>query len=529
MKRAAIYSRFSSDRQNEKSCQDQVDVCTVWAESQGYTIVKSYQDHAISGASMINRPALNALLLDATNNSFDTIICEALDRLSRDQADLAQIRKQLAFNDVSIHTIQDGEVGTIHIGIKGLMGELYLADLAQKTRRGLRAVVKDGRQAGGKAYGYDSTDQKGELIINQQQAVIIRRIFNEYIKGRTPRQIVTKLNQDAVPSPRGGKWNASTVNGSRSRQNGILQNRLYIGEIVWNRQRFIKNPATGKRVSRLNPESEWIINAAPHLQIIDSEIFNKAGQIKAEKSIYPAHQSRKPKHVFSGLLKCGCCGAGYTIYGRDRIGCAGHRERGDCDNGRTVSRQHIEQRVLSALQHHLAQPDLISEYVKAYHEERRNLQKNERGSITAKQTQIKQITMDIDRGVELLLKGKAPDSLMTRISEMETEKKTLEVDVELLEQSSTLIKLHPAAADKYHRIVSNLHHHMETIETDSSRDEIFEEVRKLVGKVVITPGESKAPVAIEVHGQLAELLSLSPACRGSMVAGAGFEPTTFGL
>lgn len=128
MKRAAIYARFSSDRQNEQSCQDQIDLCSAWAEMQGFTVVETFQDQAVSGASTVNRFGLACLMQAAQTQQFDIVICEALDRLSRDQADLGQIRKELTFHDISIHTVQDGEVGTLHVGIKGLMGELYLAD-----------------------------------------------------------------------------------------------------------------------------------------------------------------------------------------------------------------------------------------------------------------------------------------------------------------------------------------------------------------------------------------------------------------
>src|SRR5690554_228703 len=232
MKRAAIYARFSSERQNERSCRDQTDLCAAWAERQGYIVVASYDDQAISGASTINRLGLGRLMRDARDRAFDVVICEALDRLSRDQADLATIKKQLTFLDIGISTVQDGEVGAMHIGLKGLMGEMFLADLAQKTRRGLRARVNAGASGGGRSYGYEAVEGKpGELRVIEREAAVVRRIFAEYAAGRTPRQIVADLNRDGIPGPRGGNWNASTVNGSRERRNGIIQNRLYAGEI----------------------------------------------------------------------------------------------------------------------------------------------------------------------------------------------------------------------------------------------------------------------------------------------------------
>jgi len=83
-------------------------------------------------------------------------------------------------------------------------------------------------------------------------AAIIRRIFEEYTDGLAPRQFAARLNREAVPGPRGGYWNASTINGNRRRRNGILNNELYIGRIAYNRQRFVKDPETGRRMARPN-------------------------------------------------------------------------------------------------------------------------------------------------------------------------------------------------------------------------------------------------------------------------------------
>jgi len=154
------------------------------------------------------------------------------------------------------------------------MNALFLKDLAIKTRRGQRGRVEAGKIPGGNSYEYnivrtlrdDGTVTTGEREIDQDQATVIKRIFSEYASGMAPRQIATGLNAESIPSPRGGKWNASTINGSRSRRNGILNNELYLGRIIYNRQRFIKDPDTGKRVSRPNPEHEWVKTDVPHLR-----------------------------------------------------------------------------------------------------------------------------------------------------------------------------------------------------------------------------------------------------------------------
>jgi len=219
----------------------------------------------------------------ARDKAFDVILVEALDRLSRDQEDLAGLWKRLNFLGIELRALHDGKADQIQIGIRGLVGALYLQDLAHKVRRGMAGVVRDGRHAGGRAYGYRPVPGKpGELEIDPDEAAIICEIFESYVDGRTPRDIAARLNARQVPPPRGRYWTASTINGSLKRHNGLILNEPYAGRIVWNKIRMVKDPDTGKRVSRPNPPSEWQSVDAPHLRIIEHDIFERAGTIKQE-------------------------------------------------------------------------------------------------------------------------------------------------------------------------------------------------------------------------------------------------------
>jgi site-specific DNA recombinase len=133
--RVAIYARYSSDNQREASIADQLRICRLRAEQEGWQIVEEYTDHAISGASLL-RPGIQALMSDAGRGRFDLICAEAMDRLSRDQEDIAGFFKRMAFAGVKIVTLSEGEVTHLHIGLKGTMNALFLKDLADKTRRG---------------------------------------------------------------------------------------------------------------------------------------------------------------------------------------------------------------------------------------------------------------------------------------------------------------------------------------------------------------------------------------------------------
>ena len=135
--------------------------------------------------------------------------------------------------------------------------------------------------------------------------------------------------------PGGAPWDPSTIHGNPARGTGILNNELYIGHLVWNRLRYIKDPDSGKRVSPPNAPSECVITAVPDLRIIDDELRNqvKARQLEMRRVASNGdpkrfNQARRPKYLFSGLTKCAECGGGYVMYWRDRLACFGARDRG---------------------------------------------------------------------------------------------------------------------------------------------------------------------------------------------------------
>ena len=133
------------------------------------------------------------------------------------------------------------------------MNALFLKDLANKVRRGQRGRAEASRAAGGLSYGYrvlreigaNGEVERGRREIDPEAARIIRRIFEEYVAGRSPRAIAADLNREGVPSPRGGSWNASTINGNPKRRHGILLNTLYAGKMEYGRLSYRRDPDTG--------------------------------------------------------------------------------------------------------------------------------------------------------------------------------------------------------------------------------------------------------------------------------------------
>jgi site-specific DNA recombinase len=272
MTRAVIYARYSSDNQSDASIEDQVRLCRARIDSQGWRPGEVYSDRAISGATTL-RPGYQKMMEDARAGRFEVLVAEALDRLSRDQENIAGLYKQLTFAGVTLITLSEGEINELHVGLKGTMNALFLKDLAIKTRRGLEGRVRQGKSGGGNSYVYDVVHQsrgrtdieRGLRRINTGQARIIVRILEEYASGKSPRRIAFGLNAENIPGPAGKAWGPSTINGNRARGTGILNNELYIGRLVWNRLRYIKTPDTGKRISRLNPPDECSLES--HLRL----------------------------------------------------------------------------------------------------------------------------------------------------------------------------------------------------------------------------------------------------------------------
>ncbi len=314
--RAAIYARYSTDMQSEASIEDQVRLCERLITQNGWKAGQVYSDMGMSGTTHL-RPGYQQLLQDARNGGVDVVVSEGLDRISRDQEHIAAFFKQMTFKGIPVFTVAEGLISELHIGLKGTMSSLFLKDLAQKTHRGLEGRVHKGMSAGGITYGYDvlrnlksdGTLSTGERGINVAEAAVVIRIFEAFAEGKSPRAIDGMLNHARVAGP-SGTWGASTIYGNWRRGTGILNNELYAGKLVWNRQRFLKDPLTGKRQARMNPEREWIIEDVPDLRIVDQELWNRVKarqgiirhQITEPESQRP-ERARRPKYLFSGTAR----------------------------------------------------------------------------------------------------------------------------------------------------------------------------------------------------------------------------------
>src|SRR6516165_5759752 len=463
MKPAAIYARFSTELQNEKSTEDQIALCRTYAARHQLHIVAIFEDKARSGASVFGRDGLMQLMDAARQNLFTVVIVEALDRLSRDMEDLAGIHKRLSFQGIEIQAVHDGTADSILIGIRGLVGQMQREDGAKKVRRGMAGVVRDGRHAGGRAYGYRAVPGKpGELEIVEDEAAIVRRIFAAYAAGRTPRDIAHDLNRENIRPPRGRRWNASTINGNAQRGAGLIFNELYAGRIVWNKVRMVKDPDTGKRLSRPNPRDEWQSIDVSQLRIVEQSVWEEAHALKTERSHLASHVKRRAPHLLSGLLRCGCCGSGMSVHDRDKTGktrirCSAVRESGSCTNRRIVYLRDVEAAVLSGMREELDDPRLIESYARKYNEERQRLVAAATATRARLESKRDRIESERQRNIDMVIKAViGEDDARIRIADLKAQRLQVEAEIAALEEVPKIITLHPATLDRYVETVDAL-------------------------------------------------------------------------
>ena len=489
-----------------------------------------------------------AMMREALQKKVDIVMAEALDRFSRDQEDTAGLFKRLTFAGVNIVTLAEGDITHLHIGLKGTMNALFLKELAEKTRRGLRGRIELGKAGGGVSFGYRIVQRlenglvtTGEREIVPEEAAIVRRIFNDYAGGASPKQIAKALNAEGIRGPRGALWSPSTIHGSAERGIGILHNELYIGRLVWNRQRFLKDPDTGKRVARMNPSSEWIIKEVPELRIADDDLWQAvqaryAGvqrKWKAPEEDRRFNQFRRPKYLFSGLTKCGECGAGFIVHSREFLGCFGARDRGTCTNRLRISRLDIENRVLNALKTKLLRKDFFEEFCREFAKEMNRLRMEQRAGLSSAKRDLERVKRDIKKVIEAIKNGFAGPDLKAEWDALQERRTALQAKLDAADEAPPL--LHPSMTDLYRSKVEEL---AAALQREDTRPEASEMLRGLIDSIVLTP--EKGQLRIELRGNLAAMLAAAQQTKRSpttgdllvpvqLVAGGGFEPPTFGL
>lgn len=503
--RVAAYARYSSDSQREASLEDQLRNCREFAARQGWPAPEVFSDSAITGART-DRPGYRKLIDRA--HEFAVVLVDDLTRLGRDNVELQMVLRRLKFAGGRVIAIADGvdtarEDAKLNAGLRGLMGELYLDDLAKKTHRGLKGRALAGASAGGLPYGYRVTET-GQRAIREDQAAIVRRIFAEYADGMTPRAIAAALNREGIPAPRGGTWTMNAIRADVRRGIGILGNPIYIGQQVWNRSHWIKHPETGRRVRQERPESEWIVREAPGLAIVERDTWDAVqARVRGVRHASPASPGRPAKHVLSGILRCGECGGPMVVIDRYRYGCARAKDRGTCSSRLRFSRMDAERALLAGVRAELGTPESFAAFQRAVAAKMRR----HAPDLDGMKRRLAAVDRERANVLSAIRAGIITPSTKAELERLEGEVADAQRAVAAAELQQPA-KILPRARDVWTRMLGRL---ADVRDKPAAR----EALRALVGDtIVVRANENGDPVA--------EIAASS--CQISVVAGAGSVP-----
>ena len=553
--KVAIYSRFSTNAQDATSITGQVVNCEDLAAQNGWTVVKRYKDEAISGSDD-TRPGYQALLADSEAGKFDGILVDETSRLTRRPGELPRLMEILTFRNQWLMDCKGfdsrQETAALLAAVYSGIDSLELCKIKDRTHRGLRERHKAGFSAGGKSYGFttepidsDDPNSKKRTVIVSEQAEIVREIFTRYADGESPRSIANELNKRGVPSPgstwkrtkrRAKGWTMTALVGTAKMFTGILRREQYIGEIVWNRTRWKKVPGTSKRVCELRPDSEWIRIKHPELRIIDDLLWQRVqARLKdARDKAHPntlAKRGRPSRYLLSGLMVCGECGANYIMQDTRAYGCSGHTAGGKylCANGVRVKREVAEAALLINIKKRLLSDELTAYVEKQFRVAIREM--GARDDAPMIESELDQIKCKIEKVVDAIESVGISDSLAERLRKLEADKldgedrlRAAQIDAVPLDALSDLV---PALVERWRALVADFeglagNPDVELGELDTARSHLH----ALLGQVTLKPkdGVLWAYPTLKTKG----LTEASPLPL-ILVAGAGFEPATFGL
>lgn len=406
MKKAVIYARYSSERQTEQSIEGQLRTCREFAERENIWITGEYIDRAISGTTD-HRPQFQRMINDCKTLDIDYVIVYKLDRFARNRYDSAIYKAKLKQNGIrllsAMEKITDSPEGIIMEGLLEAMNEYYSAELSQKIKRGMRENVIKGKTTGGNvALGYRiGIDKRLEIV--EEQAVIVRKIFQMYASGSTFAEIINELNSSGLKTSRGNPYNPSSI--SR-----ILSNERYAGRYT------IKG----------------IDEVAECPRIIDDDLFNTVQKKLSESQSKHRHRNNHT-YLLSGVLRCGECGERMTGTG----GTSQHGKRYyyyHCPNkhyGR-IDANTLETTVLNAIDKYLQSEKLKTVAKIAFEEYKKQLL--DTSELDAVNKEIKQVEKKLSNAISAVLNGLHSTTIQNTIAELETQKSDLIARENMLRQ-----------------------------------------------------------------------------------------------
>ncbi|MEA3389156.1 MAG: recombinase family protein, partial [Pseudomonadota bacterium] len=348
---------------------------------------------------------------------------------------------------------------------------------------------------------------RGMLEVNEDEAAIVRRIFDEIASGMSAYAIVKRLNAEGVPSPSGKKWRVSSINGDRVRANGILRNNIYRGVMVYERTHKVYHHKTRRRLIRSNPLSQWRSIDVPHLRIVTDAQWNAVQERFAQFDGVIASKQRRPKRLLSGLGRCGVCGGKWIVYSKNKWGCADWKTRGGCTNSRSISMLEYERRVLGQLQAILLNTEATALFLERYNESLRRRLAEAATMRLPLERKVEDARQKVRRLIDAVADGgnEFPE-IRDRLRQAKADLADAERQLTGL-SAATPIQAPVDLGERYRAFVTELD---AALATDGpAREKAAAAIRALIDVIVLRPKADGRGVDVEVKGRMAEIINLA--------------------
>ena len=556
---AAIYARKSTEQNGvadaEKSVTRQVDHATQYAAKKGWTVADAhiYQDDGVSGAEFTTRPGFVRLMNALTPTPpFQVLIMSEESRLGREAIETAYALKQLVTANVRVfcyltdaERTLDSPIEKGMLALQAMSDEMEREKARQRTYDAMLRKAKAGQLTGGRCFGYDNrpvvvTDATGEArrshverVVNEAEAVVVRRIFALSAQGYGLTRIAKQLNEEGVLSPRAQQgrprgWAPSSVR-------AVLYRDLYRGELVWNRTK--KRDQWGQSRRSRRPEGEWVRQVVEEWRIVSDEAWQAVhDRLDANRKRYLRQtdgrvMGRPPatgtKYLLAGFLTCGCCGASLEArsrsHGKRRVvfyGCSAYHRRGKsvCANSLTVPMAATDDAVLSVVEDAILRPEVVEAAIeKAVEQLTVTTAASRRPALEA---DLATVERELTRLTGAIATGGELPALLDAVQDRERRREALRCELEVLGTSEPVV-LDRAALRK--NLESRLGDWRGLLRRHTEQGQQILR-RLLVGRLTFTPAEDDTGRYYTFHGTGTLTKLVGGLVPQKLASPTGFEP-----
>ena len=432
---ALVCARYSTDNQNPDSIEVQVSKCREWCHQNSIPVLGIYADEATSGMKD-TRTQYEVMMQQLRMGIGDMVVIYDQSRMFRKMTAWFAFRDELIAMGVQVVSVTQPMIGKdlrdptnfLTEGSMALFNQIWALQSRQKTMEKMRFMARNGQHTGGKpALGYVVKD--GRLEVCEEEAAIVRRIFQEYADGKSYRQIIDGLNRDGLKTKRGNAFGSNSLH-------DLLHNEKYIGVLVYGQSPY-REDGTRNTHNKDLTNAIRIEDALP--AIIDREQFElvqrRMAQNKHQQGGRPAKNRDYP---LRGKVFCKDCKSAMTIstshqkYNYYR--CTGKKRLHNCEAA-PIGVDYLEQRVAETVRMILGSPSEASGLIRILRDQAERLQGGAVARLEALLQKERDINRKIDNAVEAVLGGLSSPSVQAKLSQLEAEKAAIQRDLKALKSA----------------------------------------------------------------------------------------------